>query len=109
MVGRLRTVVSKAAAVTAAAIVAALSTIRVAYAASTDASLSPEYAELLRLAQEKVAAATQPGALGNGIPVINDIMSVLPWMGLAAAISIGAVVAAKVLVPRMRSEVLIAQ
>jgi hypothetical protein len=63
---------------------------------------------MLSLAEEKVrAAATQPGAFGNGVPVMNmmniDMVSVLPWMGVAAAVAIGAVVAAKILPPRMRS------
>ncbi len=57
-----------------------LSTVRMAFAASTDASLPPEYTAMLRLAQEKVHAATQPGAFGNGVPVLfgADPMALLP-------------------------------
>ncbi len=50
-----------------------LSTVHVAFAANTDASLPPEYVEMLRLTAEKVRVATQPGAFGNGVPLMNLI------------------------------------
>ena len=56
---------AKIAAAATAGIATILSTVRMAFAASTDTGLSPEYAELLRLAQEKAHAATQPGHLGT--------------------------------------------
>ena len=86
-----------------------LSTVRVAFAASTEASISPGYNEMLRLAQEKVQAATQPGAFGNGVPLLTDIMSMLPWIGIAISAAIGALIAARILIPKMQREALIAQ
>jgi ABC-type phosphate/phosphonate transport system permease subunit len=105
--GLVRKTLAKIAASTAASTMAVLSTVPVAFAASTDSGLSPEYNQILRLAEEKVRAATQPGAFGNGVPVMNmmniDMVSVFPWMGVAAAVAIGAVVAAKLFAQRMRN------
>jgi hypothetical protein len=102
--GLVRKTLAKIAASTATSTMAVLSTVRMAFAASTDSGLSPEYNQILRLAEEKVHAATQPGAFGNGVPVMNiDMVSVFPWMGVAAAVAIGAVVAAKLLAQRMRN------
>ncbi|TLY10461.1 MAG: hypothetical protein E6K88_03815 [Thaumarchaeota archaeon] len=109
MLGGFKRMLPRIAAVTATAMLAALSTVRVAFAASTDSRLPPEYTELLRLAQQKVQAATQPGAFGNGTPLFHDVMSILPWLGLAACAAVGAVVAAKILTSRMRSDALVAQ
>lgn len=109
MLGGIKTVLSKIAAVTATAVVAAIAPIRVAFAASTDATLPPEYTELLRLAQDKVQAATQPGAYGNGTPLIGDFMGMLLWLGLAACAAVGAVVAAKIFTSRIRGDALVAQ
>jgi hypothetical protein len=87
-----------------------LPAVHVAFAVSTDSSLPSEYAEMLRLAEEKVHAATQPGAFGNGVPILNiDPAGMLPWIGLGVALSIGAVISAKLLTPRMKSQVLTAQ
>jgi len=36
-------------------------------------------------------------------------MSILPWLGLVACAAVGAVVAAKILTSRMRSDALVAQ
>lgn len=108
MIGRFKTAISRTVAATASAAIAALSAVRAAFAASTDLGLTPEYAELLRLGQEKVQAATQPGAFGNGTPLITDIMAVLPWIGAAACIAVGAVLAAKVITSRVRSGPLVA-
>jgi hypothetical protein len=105
--GLVRKTLAEIAASTAASTMAVLSTVHVAFAANTDSGLSPEYNQMLSLAEEKVRAATQPGAVGNGVPVMNmmnmDMVSMLQWMGVAAAVAIGAVVAAKILPPRMRS------
>ena len=92
----------------AAAVLAALSTtVHVAYAAST--KLAPGYEEILTLAQERVQVASQPAAYGPGVPLIRDAMGMLPWMGLAIGLALAAVIAAKVLVPRIRSDTLVAQ
>jgi len=109
MLGGFKTALSKIAAVTATAMVAALSPVRVAFAASTDSRLPPEYVEMLRLAQQKVQAATQPGAFGNGTPFIGDFMGMLPWLGLAACAAVGAVVAAKIFTSRMLGDAQVAQ
>lgn len=112
MFERIRNVISRTAAMAGAAAAAALSTVRAAFAASTDATsaLPPEYSELLRLAQEKVQAATQPGAFGNGTPLIGDAAAMLPWVAIAACAAAGtAVIAAKVLKSRIRGEAMLAQ
>lgn len=85
--GPVKQMLAKIAAAAIAGIVTILSTARMAIAASTDASLPPEYSEMLRLAQEKVHAATQPGAFGNGVPVQfgADPMSLLPWIGVTVS------------------------
>lgn len=106
--GLIKTTMAKMMTSTAAAM-AILSTVHVAFAASIEASISPEYNEMLRLAQERVQAATQPGAFGNGTPLLTDIMSMLPWMGVAISATLGAVVAARILISKMQSEALIAQ
>ena len=109
--GAIKQMLAKIAAAATAGVATVLSTARMAFAASTDVSLSPEYNEMLRLAQEKVHAATQPGALGNGVPVLfgADPMSLLPWIGVAVSAAIAAVCAAKFLAPKMRSDALLAQ
>lgn len=73
--GQVKNVLAKIAATTMAGAATVLSTVRVAFAASTGTSQPSEYNEILRLAQEKVHAATQLGAccrqeyhLGNGLP-----------------------------------------
>jgi hypothetical protein len=81
----------------------------VAFAASTDSKLPPEYTELLRLAQEKVQAATQEGAFGNGTPLIGNVMGMLPWLGVVACAVAGAVIAAKIFMKRMKGSALTAQ
>ena len=111
MLGRLA---KKSIRVIAASILTAAMTIlpavHVAFAATTESSLPAEYAEVLRLAEEKVHVATQPEAFGNGVPILNgDPAGMLPWIGLGVASSIGAVITAKLLTPRMRSQVLAAQ
>jgi hypothetical protein len=63
----------------------------------------------LRLAQERVQAATQPGAFGNGTPFLTDIISILPWIDIAISAALGAVVAARILISKMQSEALVAQ
>ena len=107
--GPVKDVLAKIAATTIAGIVTILSTVRMALAASTDTSLPPEYMEMLRLAQEKVQAATQPGAIGNGVPMLYgaDPMNLLPWIGLAVAVAIAAVYATKVLAPKTRNRPLL--
>ena len=104
--GPIRNAVARMAAAATAGAMTILSTIRMALAAGTDASLPPEYTEMLRLSQEKVRAATQPGAIGNGVPMLYgvDPMSWVPWIGVAAAVAIAAVCAAKILAPRMRND-----
>jgi hypothetical protein len=79
-----------------------------AFAASTDANLPPEYGELLGLAQQKVQAATQPGAFGNGVPVLYgaDPVTMIPWIGVAISVALAAVCAVKLLAPRIRNGVL---
>ena len=85
----LRRLANKSIRVIAAPILAAAMTIlpavHVAFAASTESSLPTEYAEVLRLAEEKVHVATQPGAFGNGVPILNTILNsdpagMLPWI-----------------------------
>jgi hypothetical protein len=109
--GPVRNALAKIGTTATAGAMAVLSTIHMAFAASTDVSLPPEYSEMLRLAQEKVHAATQPGAFGNGVPVLYgaDPMTLLPWIGVAVAVAIAAVCAAKILAPRMRNDALIVQ
>jgi len=98
-------------AAAAGGIVTILSTARMAMAATTDTSLPPEYNEMLRLAQEKVHAATQPGAIGNGVPVLfgADPISLLPWIGVAVSAAIAAVCAARILAPKVRNDSMLAQ
>lgn len=112
----IRNAISKTSAMTAAAAAAALSAVRTAFGASTDPSLPPEHMELLRLAHEKVQAATQPGAFGNGTPLIGgggggDVAAMLSWMAVAACVAAIAVIAAavKALRPKIRDEVMLAQ
>ncbi|MEO9296145.1 MAG: hypothetical protein ABI347_11190 [Nitrososphaera sp.] len=95
------------AATAGAGIATIVSTVRVAFAASTGASLPPEYGELLGLAQQKVQAATQPGAFGNGVPVLYgaDPATMLPWIGVAISAALAAVCAVKLLTPRIRNGV----
>ena len=102
---------AKIAAAATAGIATILSTVRMAFAVSTDTRLSPEYIELLRLAHEKVHAATQPGALGNGVPVLfgADPVTLLPWIGVTISAAVGAVCAAKILVPKTRNDALLAR
>ena len=109
--GQVKNALAKIATTAAAGATALLSTIRMAVAAGTDTSLPPEYAEMLRLAEQKVQAATQPGALGNGTPLLfgTEPMSLLPWIGVAVAAAIAVVCAASLLAPRMRNDALIAQ
>ena len=69
----------------------------------TGANISPEYDEMLRLAQERVQVATQPGAFGNGIPFLTDITSMLPWIGIAISAAIGALIAARILYQKCKA------
>jgi hypothetical protein len=105
----LKAVLSRTAAASTAAMVATLSAVHGALAASTSSSLSPEYNEVLQLAKAKVEAATQPGAYGNGVPLLSstsaDPMSILPWIGIAVAVAITAVCTAKLLAPKMKSKI----
>lgn len=99
---------SRLAATTVTAAVAVLSAVRGAFAASTSSNLPPEYADILRLAEEKVRAATQPGTIGNGIPIMNiDLAAMFPWIGVGAAFAVCAVMAAK-LVSRIKGEAVFA-
>jgi hypothetical protein len=109
--GPVKSTLAKIAAAATAGMATILSTVRMAFAASTGTSLPPEYTDILGLAQQKVQAATQPEAIGNGVPMLYgaDPMTLLPWVGLAAAVAIGAVCAAKLLAPRMRNDALIVQ
>lgn len=110
MIGGLKGVLSRIAAAVGATLVAAMSAVRTAFAAGTDLNLSPEYAEILRLAEEKVNVATQTGAMGNGVPVIGgDIVGVLPWLGVGLAAAIVPFFAAKFLMPRIKRESILAQ
>src|SRR5688572_22979646 len=97
--GSVKNALAKIAATAGAGIATVLSTARTAFAVSTDTSLPPEHGEMLRLAQEKVHAATQPGAFGNGVPLMfgADPMGLLPWIGVAVSGAIAAVCAAKFL------------
>lgn len=107
----MKNALAKIATTIMAGVATFLSAVRVAFAASTETSLPPEYNEILRLAQEKVHAATQPGAYGNGVPMLfgADSMTLLPWIGVAAAAAITAVCAAKLLAPKTSNEALLAQ
>jgi hypothetical protein len=52
-----------------------------------------------------VEAAVQPGAFGHDVPLTKYVpyfMNILPWIGLIVGVAIAAVLAAKVMVPRMR-------
>lgn len=105
MIGGLQPILSRLAAATVTAAMTVLSAVRGALAASTSTALPPEYVEIRRLAEEKVRAATQPGAIGNGIPIMNiDLDAMLPWIGVGAAVAVCAVVAAKLLVSMIRGE-----
>ncbi|UVS68354.1 hypothetical protein [Nitrososphaera viennensis] len=101
---------AKIAAAATATIATIVSTARMAFAASTNTSLPPEYMEMLRLAQQKVHAATQPGAFGNGVPVLYgvDLMTLLPWIGIAGAAAVTAIYAARLLAPKIRGGALLA-
>jgi len=109
--GQVRKTLAKMTTTAAAGALTLLSTIRMAFAAGANASMSPEHAEMLRLAEQKVQAATQPGAIGNGVPMISgaDAMSLLPWIGVAISAAIALVCAAKFLTPLMRNDALLAQ
>jgi len=109
VVGLLNKTMAKTMALTAIAAMAILPTVHMAFAASATTSLPPEHAEVLRLAQERVQAATQRGAFGNGIPILTDMMSVLPWIGIALSAALGTIVAARFLTSRMQNEALIVQ
>lgn len=114
MIGRpAKNTLAKIAATATAGMATILSTVRMAFAASTGTTMPPEYAEILRLAQQKVQAATQPGAIGNGVPLLNNLnidpASVLPWIGIGEAAGIAAAVAAKLLTQDAKSAVLAAQ
>lgn len=110
MMGELKSVLSRTAAAVGATLVAAISAVRTAFAAGTESNLPPEYAEMLRLAEDKVNAATQAGAMGNGVPVIGgDIIGMLPWLGAGLAVAIVPFFAAKFLMPRIKRESIIAQ
>jgi CO/xanthine dehydrogenase Mo-binding subunit len=104
MLDALKAVSSRIACVAAAALIAAMSSVRKALAAPAESVLlPPEYDAILRLAEEKVRAATQQGALGSGVPMLTgDMSSLLPWLGLATGVAIGAVVAAALLAPRTK-------
>ena len=109
--GQVKNALPKIAATIMAGAAIVLSTVRVAFAASTGISQPPEYNEILRLAQEKVHAATQPGAYGNGVPILfgADSMTLLPWIGIAVATAIAVVCAAKLLAPKTIKEAPLAQ
>jgi hypothetical protein len=95
------------AAAVATTLVAATSAVRVAFAAGTGSSLPPEYTEMLRLAEERVNAANQLGAIGNGVPLLNvDLGGLIPWFGMRIAAAIGALLAARILMPRLKSEMI---
>jgi hypothetical protein len=65
---------------------------------------------MLRLAEEKVNAATQADATGNGVPIIGgDFVGMLPWLGAGLAVAIVSFFAAKFLMPRIKRESIIAQ
>ncbi len=102
--GLLKNTMAKMMALTAISVMAILPTVHVAFAASTATSLPPEYAEVLRLAQERVQAATQPGAFGNGTPILTDMMGMLPWIGIAISAALGTVAAVRIPTPRMQNE-----
>jgi len=105
MIGGFKKWLSRMAAAVAITLVAATSAVRMAFAASSGPTLPPEYTEMLRLAGEKVNAANQPGAIGNGIPLLNvDLEGLFPWFGISIAVAIGALLAARFLMPRPQSE-----
>ena len=107
--GLLKNTMAKMMAVIAIAAMAILPTVHVAFAASTATSLPPDYVEVLRLAQEKVQAATQQGAFGNVTPILTDIIGMLPWIGIAISAALGTVVAVRILTSRMQNEALTIQ
>ena len=110
MIGGIKNVLSRMSAAVATALVAAMSAVRVAFAADTDSGLPTEYTEVLRLAEEKVNSATQPGAFGNGVPIMSgDIIGILPWLGVGLAAAVAPYLAAKLLMPRIKRESMIAQ
>ncbi len=110
MIGGIRDVLSRMGAAVATALVAGVSAARVAFAAGTDSGLPPEYAEVLRLAEEKVNSATQPGAFGNGVPIMSgDVFGILPWLGVGLAAAVAPYLAAKYLVPMLKRESMVAQ
>ena len=105
MIGGVKSWLSKMAAAVATTMVAALSAVCVASGASK--SLPPEYTEMLRLAQDKVNAASQPGAIGNGIPFLNaDLGRLFPWIGFEIAAAFMALFAARFLMPRLKNEII---
>ena len=107
MIDGFKKLLSRMAAAVATTLVAATSAVRVAFAASTGSGLSPEYSEMLRLAEEKVSAANQPGAIGNGVPIVNvDLGGLFPWFGISIAAAIGVLLAARFLMQRPRSEMI---
>ncbi len=107
--GLLKNTIAKMMALTAIAAMAILPAVHVAFAGSTAASLPPEYAEILLLAQERVQASTQPDAFGNGTPILTDMTGMLPWIGIAISAALETVVAARILTSKMQNEALLVQ
>ena len=108
--GLAKKVLSVIAAPILTAAMTVLPAVHVAFAASTDSSLPSGYAEMLRLAEEKVNAATQPGAFGKRVPIAKiDPAGMRPWIGLGIALSVGVVIAVKLLTPGIKSVALTAQ
>ena len=108
--GQVKDVLAKTASATTAGMATIISTVRMAFAAGTDTSLPPEYNEIVRLAQLKVQTATQPGAFGNGVPILygSDLGTLLPWIGLAVSAAVAAVCANKLLAPKIGKDALVA-
>src|SRR5215216_5533597 len=100
-----KAIVSRIAVVVIAALGLALSVPHMLYAISTSTEVSHGYGEAIALAIQRMEIAVQPEALGHGVSIIKDIphlMDILPWIGLALGVAIAAVLATKLLVPKMR-------
>lgn len=104
-----KTLTTIVASILTAAMTVLSATIHVAFAASTSSHLPPEYIEMLRLAEDKVRSATQPGAFGNGVPLLINVdpAGMISWIGLGIALGIGVIIAVKLFAPRAMNSMLL--
>jgi hypothetical protein len=78
---------------------------------SSSAHIDRGFEELLTLARSRVQAVAQPNVFGHGVPIIKDSLSVdaLHWIGLLAEMAVAAMLAIRLLSPKMRYATIVAQ